>query len=69
MTSPSEHLYRGFSLAALAKAPKLRSGLLFLFLAFIAMRAGSFVPLPGVNTAAWAEFWQNSPLAQLGGLF
>ncbi len=69
MTSPSEHLYTGFTWAGFRRAKKLRSALLFLVLAFVAIRLGSFIPLPGVNTSAWAEFWINSPLAQLGGLF
>ena len=69
MASPSEQLYRGLSWTAFRNTPSLKFGLLFLLFALIAIRAGSFIPIPGVNTAVWTEFWQNSPLAQLGGLF
>ncbi len=69
MTSPSEHLYAGLTWAVFRKTEKLRSALLFLTLAFITMKLGSFIPIPGVNKSEWTDFWTNSPLAQLGGLF
>ncbi|MFY0611305.1 MAG: hypothetical protein JXQ99_07260 [Hyphomicrobiaceae bacterium] len=58
MTSPTEHLFRNFSWSAWRKAHALRRSLLFLLIAFLAMRFGTFIPLPGVDSAAWAASFE-----------
>ena len=65
MTSPAEHLISKFSFSAFRRAKQLNKGLLFLLFAFAAMRLGSHIPLPGVDTTAWA----SSPFAHLFVLF
>ena len=55
MPSPIEQLFGNFNRSAWGKAHALKRGLLFLLIAFIAMRLGTFIPLPGVDSAAWAE--------------
>ena len=69
MASPLNQLYKGDSWAAIRMTPPLKSGLIFQVLAFVAIRPGSFIAIPGVDGAASAEIWHNSPLAHLGGLF
>ena len=65
MASPIEQLVSHFNWAAWRKACALRRGLLFLLIAFIAMRFGTHIPLPGIDSSAWAA----TPLGQFGGLF
>jgi preprotein translocase subunit SecY len=55
MQSPIMDLFGNSGWAAWRKAHALRRGLLFLLLAFIVMRLGTFIPLPGVDSTAWAE--------------
>lgn len=55
MRSPIEHLFGNLSHTAWGKAHALRRSLWFLLFAFIVMRLGTFIPLPGVNGPAWAE--------------
>lgn len=64
MPSSVEHLFGNFSWSAWRRAHSLRRGLLFLLVAFIAMRVGTFIPLPGVNGDAWA-----ASFAHLGWAF
>ena len=63
MSSPIEQLVSHFNWAAWRKAKALRRSLLFLLVAFIAMRFGTFIPLPGIDGSAWAA----TPFAQFGG--
>ncbi len=65
MASPIEQLVSNFSISQLWRNKTLKRSLGFLLLAFVAMRLGSFIPLPGVNSEAWA----SSPFAHLGSLF
>lgn len=55
MSSPIEQLFANFSGSAWRNAHALKRSLWFLVIAFIVMRAGTFVPLPGVDGNAWAE--------------
>lgn len=64
MASPVEHLFSNFTWSAWRKAHALRRALVFLLVAFIAMRLGTFVPLPGVNSQAWSEAYSG-----FGGIF
>lgn len=64
MPSPSEHFFGNFSWSAWRKAHALRRSLCFLLIAFIVMRLGTFIPLPGVNGEAWAAAFTH-----LSGIF
>ena len=59
MPSPSEHFFANFSRSAWRKAHALRRGLWFLLFAFIAMRFGTFIPLPGVDGSAWTAYFDH----------
>ena len=59
MASPSEHFFAHFSWSAWRRAHGLRRGLLFLLVAFIAIRFGTFIPLPGVDGSAWAAYFEH----------
>jgi len=61
--SSFEHLYTNWSWAGFKRAPGLLRNLGFLVAAFVAIRLGSFVPLPGVNLDSWTTFFSNSPFA------
>ena len=65
MASPIEQLVSNLNWSVWRKAPALRKSLWFLLLAFLAMRLGNFIPLPGVDSSAWAA----SPFSQFGDLF
>ena len=65
MSSPIEQLVSNFNWAAWRKAHTLKGALLFLLIAFIAMRFGTHIPLPGIDRSAW----QASPWAQFGSWF
>ncbi len=69
MASPIEQLVSNFHWSAWRKARTLKRSLWFLFFAFLAMRLGTFIPLPGVDSGAWAASWASSPFAHLGGFF
>ena len=64
MRSPIVHLFGDFGWTAWGKAHALRRSLWFLLFAFIVMRLGTFIPLPGVDSRAWAEAF-----AHLSGIF
>ena len=59
MSSPTEHLFRNFSWSVWRKAPALRRSLLLLLLALLAYRLGTFIPLPGVDSVAWAASFEH----------
>ena len=59
MSSATEHLFRNFSLSAWRKAGALRKSLLFLIVALITYRLGTFIPLPGVDGVAWAASFEH----------
>ncbi|MFT5509296.1 MAG: preprotein translocase subunit SecY [Hyphomicrobiaceae bacterium] len=59
MPSPIEQLFGNHSWTAWRNAHALRKALWFLLFAFIAMRLGTFIPLPGVDSSAWAESFSH----------
>lgn len=64
MGSPILQLFGRSGWSAWGKAHTLRRSLWFLLIAFIVMRLGTFIPLPGVDRIAWAESF-----AHLRGVF
>ncbi|MBB4658898.1 preprotein translocase subunit SecY [Parvularcula dongshanensis] len=64
MTSAAEQFAANLSFGSFAKAEELRKRLLFTLGALIVYRIGTFIPIPGVNPAAFASLFQT----QTGGL-
>lgn len=64
MTSAAEQFASNLSLSSLAKAEELKKRLLFALGALIVYRLGTFIPLPGIDAAAFARNFQS----QTGGL-
>ncbi len=51
------------------KIPELRSRILFTFLMLAVFRLGIYIPIPGVNLTAWANFFNSMSGGAGGGLF
>ncbi len=68
MVSASEQLARNVNWGTFAKAKELQQRLLFTLFVLLLYRLGTFIPVPGVNVAAFAETMQGSS-GNLGGLF
>ncbi len=66
MASAAEQLAANFSLGTLAKATELRQRLLFTLVALIVYRLGTWIPIPGVDPHALANFFQKSGGGILG---
>ena len=64
MPSAAEQFASNLSFSSFAKADELRKRLLFTLGALIVYRIGTFVPIPGINPAAFQELFQT----QTGGL-
>ena len=64
MVSAAEQLASNLNLGAFAKAEDLKRRLWFTVGAFIVYRLGTFIPLPGINPAAFAETFKS----QSGGI-
>lgn len=65
MASAAEQLTRNMNLGALAKATELKQRILFVLGALIIYRAGTYIPLPGVDPQVWGEFFNQRG----GGIF
>ena len=55
MASAAEQLAANLNFGAFAKAKELQKRLLFTFAALIIYRLGTYIPLPGIDTAVIAE--------------
>lgn len=64
MPSAAEQLASNFNFKSLGKAKELRQRLLFTLGALIVARLGTYIPMPGINPAAMAQFINS----QAGGL-
>ena len=64
MVSAAEQLASNLNLNAFAKAEDLKRRLLFTLGALVIYRLGTFIPLPGINPAAFAETFKS----QAGGI-
>ena len=60
MVSASEQLARNVSWGTFAKAKELQQRLLFTLFVLVIYRLGTFVPIPGVNTEAFAQTMNGS---------
>lgn len=65
MASAAEQLTKNMNLGALGKAKELKQRILFVLGALIIYRAGTYIPLPGVDPQVWGEFFNQRG----GGIF
>jgi preprotein translocase subunit SecY len=65
MASAAEQLAANMNFGAFSKATDLHKRLLFTLGALIVYRLGTFVPLPGIDKAAYASFFEQNQ----GGIF
>lgn len=64
MSSAAEQFASNINFSSFAKAEELKKRLLFTLAALIVYRLGTYIPLPGINPAAYAAQFQS----QTGGL-
>jgi preprotein translocase subunit SecY len=66
MVSAAEQLASNLNFGSFAKAEDLKRRLWFTLGALLVYRLGTFIPLPGINPAAFAETFNNSSKGILG---
>lgn len=66
MASAAEQLAANLNFGAFAKAKELQKRLLFTFAALIVYRLGTYIPLPGIDTAVIAEVFEQQSNGILG---
>ena len=66
MTSAAEQLAANLNFGAFAKAEDLKKRLWFTLAALLVYRLGTFIPLPGINPAAFAETFKSQSSGILG---
>jgi len=59
MASAAEQLAANMNMGSFAKATELHKRLLFTLLALLVYRVGTYVPIPGINSEAFLQFFQN----------
>ncbi|MGE5509983.1 MAG: preprotein translocase subunit SecY, partial [Bacteroidota bacterium] len=66
MVSAAEQLASNLNFGAFAKAEDLKKRLWFTLAALLVYRLGTFIPIPGINPAAFAETFQQNAGGILG---
>ncbi len=66
MVSAAEQFAANMNFGAFAKAEDLKKRLWFTLAALLVYRLGTFIPMPGINPAAFAEVFQNTSKGILG---
>jgi len=66
MASAAEQLAATFNFSALAKATELKQRILFTLGALVVARIGAYIPLPGIDSQAFATFFQQHSNGVLG---
>src|SRR5690349_16969462 len=66
MASAAEQLAANLNFSALAKADELKKRIWFTLGALLVYRLGTYIPLPGINPAAWAQIFQTNSTGILG---
>ena len=66
MVSAAEQLASNMNFGAFAKAEELKKRLWFTLIALLVYRLGTFIPLPGVNPAAFAASFKSQSGGMLG---
>src|ERR1700740_1247748 len=64
MVSAAEHMAENHNFSALAKAEELKKRIWFTLGALLVYRLGTYIPLPGIDPAAWEQIFQT----QSGGI-
>ena len=64
MVSAAEQLAANLNFSALAKADELKKRIWFTLGALLVYRLGTYIPLPGIDPAAWDQIFQS----QAGGI-
>ena len=64
MVSAAEQLVANLNFSALAKAEELKKRIWFTLGALLVYRLGTYIPLPGINPAAWEQVFRT----QAGGI-
>lgn len=65
MASAAEQLAANMNMGSFAKATELHKRLLFTLGALLVYRIGTYVPIPGINSQAFLQFFQD-PSGQRG---
>lgn len=68
MASAAEQLAANLSWSSFSRAEELKKRILFTIGALIVYRLGTFIPLPGIDPAAFAQTFQNNATGILGQL-
>ena len=63
MVSAAEQLAANLNFGALAKADELKKRIWFTLGALLVYRLGTYIPLPGIDPAAWTRFSSRRPAA------
>lgn len=66
MASAAEQLAANFNFSALAKATELKQRILFTLGALVVARIGAYIPLPGIDSQAFAAFFAQHSGGVLG---
>ncbi len=66
MASAAEQLARNMNFASFAKAKDLHARIWFTVIALICYRLGTFIPIPGIDIAAFAQAFKSSQQGILG---
>ncbi|MEM1035809.1 MAG: preprotein translocase subunit SecY [Pseudomonadota bacterium] len=68
MATAQEQLARNMNFGTFAKAKDLQNRLLFTLFILVLYRLGTFIPLPGVDPAQFAQFFQSQEGGMLGSM-
>ncbi len=66
MASAAEQLARNFDLSTITKAKELHKRLIFTVVALVVYRLGTYIPIPGVDAAAFTAAFQDQAAGLLG---
>jgi preprotein translocase subunit SecY len=66
MVSAAEQLAANLNFSALAKADELKKRIWFTLGALVVYRLGTYIPLPGIDPAAWEQIFQTNAGGILG---
>lgn len=59
MASAAEQLAKGMNFGSIAKAKELKDRILFVLLALVVYRIGTYIPLPGIDPIVWNEIFET----------
>ncbi len=68
MATASEQLARNMNFGSFAKAKDLQSRILFTLFILLLYRLGTFIPLPGLDAAAFAQYFESQSTGMLASM-